>query len=134
VRAPDLIDELYDASYGRLVVQMLALCGSQGDAEDAVQEAFAQVVRRLAVKVPGPQQELDLGPDHVALVAALQRLDRTSREVVVLHHLADLSVEEIARQLDMAEGTVKSRLSRGRARLSELLTDALDDEEAQSRG
>jgi DNA-directed RNA polymerase specialized sigma24 family protein len=54
--------------------------------------------------------------------------------VVVLHHLADLSVEEIARQLDMAEGTVKSRLSRGRARLSELLTDALDDEEAQSRG
>jgi RNA polymerase sigma-70 factor (sigma-E family) len=168
VRAPDLIDELYDASYGRLVVQMLALCGNQGDAEDAVQEAFvqalrhrdrlafvdrpeawlrtialnhlrnrwrhAQVVRRLQVKVPGPQQELDLGPDHVALVAALQRLDRTSREVVVLHHLADLSVEEIARQLDMAEGTVKSRLSRGRARLSELLTDALDDEEAQSRG
>ena len=36
----DLVDELYDASYGRLVVQMLALCGSQADAEDAVQEAF----------------------------------------------------------------------------------------------
>lgn len=45
MRAPDLIDELYDASYGRLVVQMLALCGSQGDAEDAVQEAFVQALR-----------------------------------------------------------------------------------------
>lgn len=165
---PDLIDELYDASYGRLVVQMLALCGSQADAEDAVQEAFVQalrhrarlarverpeawlrtvalnhlrnrwrhakVARRLLVQVPGPQLGLELGPDHVALVAALQRLDPTSREVVVLHHLADLSVEEIAHQLDMAEGTVKSRLSRGRARLSELLADTRDDQEAETRG
>src|SRR5690242_15717624 len=38
--APDLVRDVYDASYRRLVVQMLAICGDQAEAEDAVQEAF----------------------------------------------------------------------------------------------
>ncbi|MEO5664090.1 MAG: sigma factor-like helix-turn-helix DNA-binding protein, partial [Nocardioides sp.] len=66
-----------------------------------------------------------------ALVAALQHLDALSREVVVLHHLADLRVEEIAGQLGMPVGTVKSRLARSRARLAGLLDDKLDDKEAE---
>jgi RNA polymerase sigma factor (sigma-70 family) len=168
VHGRDLIDELYDASYRRLVVQMLALCGNQADAEDAVQEAFVEALRhrdqlahadrpeawlrtvavnrlrnhwrhskvaqRLLVQVPGPRSTFDLSPDHVALVVALQQLDATSREVVVLHHLADLSVGEIAHQLRMAEGTVKSRLSRSRARLARLVDDSIDDKETESRG
>jgi RNA polymerase sigma-70 factor (ECF subfamily) len=81
------------------------------------------VVRRLRDKVPGPQQELELGPEHVAILAALAELDAPHREVVVLHYLADLSVAEIAATLDIAEGTVKSRLSRGRGRLATLLAE-----------
>lgn len=65
----------------------------------------------------------EVGPDHVALVAALALLDRGQREVVVLHHLADLSVVEIAEQLEIPVGTVKSRLGRGRQRLGELLAE-----------
>lgn len=65
----------------------------------------------------------EVGPDHVALVAALALLDRGQREVVVLHHLADLSVAEIAEQLEIPIGTVKSRLGRGRHRLGELLAE-----------
>jgi RNA polymerase sigma-70 factor (ECF subfamily) len=42
---------------------------------------------------------------------------------VVLHHVADLGTAEIARQLGIPEGTVKSRLSRGRARLAGLLDE-----------
>jgi RNA polymerase sigma-70 factor (ECF subfamily) len=42
---------------------------------------------------------------------------------VVLHHVADLGVEEIAAQLGIPEGTVKSRLSRARTRLAELLDE-----------
>jgi RNA polymerase sigma-70 factor (ECF subfamily) len=38
------LHELYDASYGRLVLQMFAICGSLADAEDAVQEAFVKAV------------------------------------------------------------------------------------------
>jgi RNA polymerase sigma-70 factor (ECF subfamily) len=64
-----------------------------------------------------------VGPHHVALVAALARLDFDQRLVVVLHHVADLGVEEIAAQLGIPEGTVKSRLSRARTRLAELLDE-----------
>lgn len=65
----------------------------------------------------------EVGPDHVALVAALAMLERGQREVVVLHHVADLSVAEIAEQLEIPVGTVKSRLGRGRQRLGELLAE-----------
>jgi RNA polymerase sigma-70 factor (sigma-E family) len=81
------------------------------------------VVRRLRDKVPGPQAALELGPDHVALVSALAELDQPQREVAVLHHLVDLPITEIADTLGIAEGTVKSRLARGRSRLAELLAD-----------
>lgn len=39
-----LVRDVYDASYRRLVVQMLALCGDQAEAEDAVQEAFVKAI------------------------------------------------------------------------------------------
>jgi len=39
-----LVHEVFDASYRRLVVQLLALCGDQAEAEDAVQEAFVKAV------------------------------------------------------------------------------------------
>jgi RNA polymerase sigma factor (sigma-70 family) len=81
------------------------------------------VVRRLQPKVPGPQVPVEVGPHHVALVAALAQLDLDLRLVVVLHHVADLGTAEIARQLGIPEGTVKSRLSRGRARLAGLLEE-----------
>ena len=35
---------MYDASYGRLVLQMFAVCGDLADAEDAVQEAFVKAI------------------------------------------------------------------------------------------
>ena len=43
------------------------------------------------------------------------------RTVLVLHYLADLSVREIAAELDIPESTVKTRLARGRRRMAELL-------------
>jgi RNA polymerase sigma-70 factor (ECF subfamily) len=49
---------------------------------------------------------------------------------VVLRYLADLGTAEIAHELGLPEGTVKSRLSRGRERLARLLDDrVLDDRE-----
>ena len=62
-------------------------------------------------------------PDHVALVAALRRLPEAQRRALVLHHLCDLSVEQVAAETGSPTGTVKARLSRGRAALAALLTD-----------
>jgi RNA polymerase sigma-70 factor (ECF subfamily) len=89
----------------------------------------ASVVRRYQAKVPGPQGPVDVGPEHVAIVTALEEVDADQREAVVLHYLADLSVADIAAQLGIPEGTVKSRLSRARGRLAGLLDDAEDDRE-----
>jgi RNA polymerase sigma-70 factor (ECF subfamily) len=69
---------------------------------------------------------------HVALVAALRQLPEAQRRTLVLHHLADLPVHAVARELGVPEGTVKARLSRGRAALAALLTDDSGTQEGAS--
>lgn len=55
------------------------------------------------------------------LQAALQKLSPELREAVILRDLQELEYREIARVLNVPEGTVKSRLNRGRAELSRVL-------------
>ena len=64
-----------------------------------------------------------VGPDRVALTAALATLSPTLRKAFVLHYIAQLSVAEIASEEDVAEGTVKSWLHRARALVAAALTD-----------
>lgn len=67
------------------------------------------------------------GPDHVAVVEALKQLPESQRRTLVLFHVCDLSVADVARELGVAEGTVKARLSRGRAALTILLDPGADE-------
>jgi RNA polymerase sigma-70 factor (sigma-E family) len=62
----------------------------------------------------------DARPDPV-LIAALRSLPRRQREVVVLRVLLDLDTATTARQLGIAQGTVKVQLSRALAALRERL-------------
>ena len=57
------------------------------------------------------------------VAAALAGLPITLREVIVLHYVADLPVEQIAREFGMSSGTVKSRLVAGRRRLEAALKE-----------
>jgi RNA polymerase sigma-70 factor (ECF subfamily) len=52
---------------------------------------------------------------------ALSRVSVELREAVILRDLQDLDYKEIAQVLGIPEGTVKSRISRGRAELARLL-------------
>jgi hypothetical protein len=61
---------------------------------------------------------------------ALAQLSTDHRAVLVLHEMCDLSVEQIAAQLRIPTGTVKTRLMRGRAALAALLTDPAEDDDA----
>jgi RNA polymerase sigma-70 factor, ECF subfamily len=56
-----------------------------------------------------------------ALQGALQKLSPELRETVVLRDLEELEYREIAHVLNVPEGTVKSRLNRGRAELARIL-------------
>jgi RNA polymerase sigma-70 factor, ECF subfamily len=53
--------------------------------------------------------------------AALGRLSPELREAVILRDLQDMDYREIASVLKVPEGTVKSRINRGRAELARLL-------------
>jgi RNA polymerase sigma-70 factor (ECF subfamily) len=71
--------------------------------------------------VPGPSAE------NVALSTALQRIPPAQRQAVILHHLYGMSIAEIASATNAPPGTVKARLSRGRAGLAALLNDSWED-------
>src|SRR5215471_9515985 len=68
-------------------------------------------------------------PDHVLagreaseiLQATLQKLSPDLREAVILRDLQEMEYREIADVLSIPEGTVKSRINRGRAELTRLL-------------
>jgi RNA polymerase sigma-70 factor (ECF subfamily) len=98
-------------------------------------------LRRLAVASRALRQHqaervvAEPDPDHVTLVGALRILPDRQRRAVVLHHLADLSVADVAAELGVPMGTVVSWLHRARARLAAHLTEGSDrDTAAQTRG
>jgi RNA polymerase sigma-70 factor (ECF subfamily) len=64
----------------------------------------------------------------VAVLTALDQLPADQRRALVLHHLCDLPVAEVAAEVGAPVGTVKARLSRGRAALQSLLADDLTPE------
>ncbi len=62
-----------------------------------------------------------------ALSQALLRVPLHQREVLVLHYLADLPVEAIARDCGVPAGTVKTRLAAGRRRLERELAECPEE-------
>ncbi len=81
--------------------------------------AMAAMVRHGA-----PEDTPEPSIDNVARVAALRAIPDAQRRAIVLHHLSGLSVAEVAHEVGAPEGTVKARLSRGRAALASLLADS----------
>ena len=60
---------------------------------------------------------------------ALSKVSEEYRVVLVLRHVADLDYEEIATVIDIPVGTVRSRLARGRAQLSDLVGNHMTESE-----
>jgi RNA polymerase sigma-70 factor, ECF subfamily len=84
----------------------------------------ARLGRLLMRAQPRPQAADGPGPDRIALIEALGKLPPEQRRAVVLYHLCDRSVGEIAAETGAPAGTVKARLARGRAALVPHLRDA----------
>jgi RNA polymerase sigma-70 factor (ECF subfamily) len=148
-------EEFYDATYHRLLQQLVLVTGDRGDAEELLQDAYGRAVvrwrrlrdyqapeawvRRVALRLatdrarrarrraaallwlrPSRSPSVELSDDSLDLYQALRGLPPGRRQAVVLH-LVGLPVEEVASQLNLPVGTVKSRLSRGRAALARRL-------------
>jgi len=120
-----------------------ALCGDWHTADDLVQVTFIKLyprwrrvqgmkvdayVRRILVNTylshvrkhrreqvmaDVPDRPVRTPDGHEDLGSALRQLPAQQRAVVVLRHLEDLSIAEVAELLQVAEGTVKSQSNRG---------------------
>jgi RNA polymerase sigma-70 factor (ECF subfamily) len=65
-----------------------------------------------------PERGLEKAEQRALLAAALDTLDDDKRTVFVMHDLEEVTTGDIARALDLPEGTVSSRLRAGRAELA----------------
>lgn len=79
------------------------------------------MVDRLADTRPGQMQRVAQMELQVRVQHALKQLSPELREAVILRDLQDMDYKEIAQVLRVPEGTVKSRISRGRGELARML-------------
>ncbi len=88
---------------------------------DSIEEQLPMLEEAGGTAAARPDQVLAGREAREILQATLQKLSPDLREAVILRDLQEMEYREIAEVLDIPEGTVKSRINRGRAELASLL-------------
>ncbi len=88
---------------------------------DSIEDQLPVLEQEGATAAPRPDQALAGREASEILQAVLLRLSPELREAVILRDLQEMEYREIAQALSVPEGTVKSRINRGRAELARLL-------------
>jgi RNA polymerase sigma factor (sigma-70 family) len=150
------ISELFRERFDPMVRLATLLTGSAETAEELVMDAFTRLAPRIdeldqpaaylrtavvnatrshhrrlrtARLHVGATQEAVTDPELDELWQRLDQLRPDERACVVLRFYEDLPLADIAAQLDLPLGTVKSHLHRAIATLRTLLTDELTEED-----
>ena len=83
------------------------------------------------VVLGSPAMELTPAPDRMdenlekqALLESIRRLPAEFRDVILLHYYQGYGIAEISEMLHVPEGTISSRLSRGRKKLEDILKES----------
>jgi RNA polymerase sigma-70 factor (ECF subfamily) len=93
-----------------------SLDGTSSEHEDAM-----PLSERIPDKASPPDARVQSREAGETVHQALQKLSPELREAVILRDLQDMDYREIAAVLRVPEGTVKSRINRGRAELARVL-------------
>ena len=88
---------------------------------DSIEEQLPIIEETGAAAAARPDQSVAGREASEILQATLQKLSPDLREAVILRDLQEMEYREIAEVLQIPEGTVKSRINRGRAELTRLL-------------
>jgi len=85
-------------------------------------EDMLPLSEQLADSGPAPDTRVHRRETQEMVQKALQKLSPELREAVILRDLQDMDYKDIALSLKVPEGTVKSRINRGRVELARLLS------------
>ena len=148
---PNRLETLIKTHENTLYRAALAILGDAHEAEDAVQDAFLRCLEKgpefespahekawlLRVTVNGCKSRLRspwrrrtaplldtypaAGPEEQSLMEAIGALPARDRAVLHLYYYEGYQTAEIAEMTGWREGTVRSRLTRARAKLGALL-------------
>ncbi len=108
-----LVDHFRKGKYDRVTDSLDATPGNQEDG--------LSIGDQLEDHRSSPEQRVQSQETQKMVQAALQKLSPELREAVILRDLQDMDYKEIAIVLKVPEGTVKSRINRGRTELARLL-------------
>ena len=108
-----LVDHFRKGKYDRLTDSL--------DAAPASQEDGLTLAEQLADRGASPEAHIRSQETQRLVHEGLKRLSPELREAVILRDLQDMDYKEIAKVLNVPEGTVKSRINRGRTELARIL-------------
>src|SRR6202158_3128435 len=91
------------------------------DAAPSEHEDAQPLSEKIEDKAPAADLSVQSRETRELVHGALQKLSPELREAVILRDLQDMDYKDIATVLKVPEGTVKSRINRGRAELARLL-------------
>jgi RNA polymerase sigma factor (sigma-70 family) len=108
-----LVDHFRKGKYDRITDSLDATPGNQ--------EEGLTIAEQLEDQGASPEARVRSQETQKLVHEALRRLSPELREAVILRDLQDMDYKDIAKVLNVPEGTVKSRINRGRTELGRLL-------------
>jgi RNA polymerase sigma-70 factor (ECF subfamily) len=108
-----LVDHFRKGKYDRITDSLDATPGNQ--------EEGLTIAEQIEDRSASPESRMRSQETQKMVHEALRRLSPELREAVILRDLQDLDYKDIAKVLSVPEGTVKSRINRGRTELARLL-------------
>jgi RNA polymerase sigma-70 factor (ECF subfamily) len=108
-----LVDHFRKGKYDRVTDSLDATPGNQDDG--------LTLAEKLQDRSAGPEARVRSQETQNLVHEALRKLSPELREAVILRDLQDMDYKDIAIVLKVPEGTVKSRINRGRTELARLL-------------
>ncbi|MGB8771752.1 MAG: sigma-70 family RNA polymerase sigma factor [Candidatus Korobacteraceae bacterium] len=108
-----LVDHFRKGKYDRVTDSLDATAGNQDEG--------LSMAEKLEDRSAGPEARVRSQETQKLVHEALRKLSPELREAVILRDLQDMDYKDIAIVLKVPEGTVKSRINRGRTELARLL-------------
>ncbi|AEP11624.1 MULTISPECIES: RNA polymerase sigma factor [Chloracidobacterium] len=78
-------------------------------------------VHRLQSRTDHPQQRIERQEQSLQIMQAIEKLSPDLRQCVIMRDIEEMTYQEIVEKLQIPEGTVKSRINRGRIELARIL-------------